>query len=149
MENILFDLPSHPWACWTLLALLFGILEVTLPAFAFSFASIAAALAALVSLQFGVTLQAVSFAVTTLLALFLLRPYLLKKFRPGVPMPSRADALIGAQGQVTEPLDIATLSGRVLVNGQDWAARSEAPLVRGQNIIVQHHDGIVLIVKEI
>ena len=45
---------------------------------------------------------------------------------PGVP--SRTEALLGHEGIVTHDIDLTLGAGRVNVGGQDWAARSAAPI---------------------
>jgi membrane protein implicated in regulation of membrane protease activity len=60
------------------------------------------------------------------------------------PVPSRTDKLVGQRGVVTEAIDPVRGTGRVNAGGEDWAARSEAPLPVGAEIVVDGSDGIVL-----
>ena len=76
----------------------------------------------------------------------LLRRNLVQRFS-GRGVPSRTDPLIGATGEVTETLDPVRGMGRVIVNGQDWAARSSAPVPAGAQVEVVAADGIVLVVR--
>ena len=87
--------------------------------------------------------QVALFAVLSLVSLALLRRRLIRRLLP-VGVPSRTDALLGQAGRVTEPIDPVTGSGRVLVGGEDWAARSTVPLPRGALVTVYGADGIVL-----
>jgi membrane protein implicated in regulation of membrane protease activity len=136
------ELMNHAWAIWTLIAIICAILEVTVPSFTFSFASLAAAAAAVASLRVGLLPQVGVFVLALALSVFLLRPRFLKKFQSHNKMPSRSEALVGLRG-------IMKADGRVEIEGHDWAARSDAKIEIGKTVIVQGHDGIVLIVKEI
>jgi len=59
-------------------------------------------------------------------------------------VPSRTAQLLGQRGRVTEPIDAVAGRGRVVVGGDDWAARAEQPLAEGAEVIVDGADGIVL-----
>ena len=60
---------------------------------------------------------------------------------------SRTEALMGETGQVTEAIDPVLGTGRVVVNGHDWAARSMDPIAVGTQVMVDGSDGIVLLVS--
>jgi membrane protein implicated in regulation of membrane protease activity len=96
-------------------------------------------------LTVGLPSQIVVFALLALLLPVLLRQNLLRRFS-GRGVPSRTDALIGTTGEVTEAIDPVRGTGRVIVNGQDWAARSSRPVPAGAIVEVVHADGIVLVV---
>jgi membrane-bound serine protease (ClpP class) len=59
-------------------------------------------------------------------------------------VPSRTDVLIGREGVVTHDVDSRVGAGRVNVGGEDWAARSAAPIPAGTRVRVVRADGIVL-----
>src|SRR5665213_2022759 len=149
MWRNIMEFLNHPWVSWTLLAVICAILEVVVPSFTFSFASIAAAVAAVVSLRMGLLCQVAAFALALGVSVFSLRPRFLKRFQKHHKMPSRSEALVGRFGVVTIDVDVTSSGGRVEIEGQDWSARSEAPIGTGKRVEVQGHDGIVLIVKEI
>ena len=128
---------------WLLVAILAAIVELVSPLFGFIFAAAAALVAAAAGLGFSLLAQVVVFVATLLLALGLVRPRLLSRLgSPGVP--SRTQALIGKPAKVTERIDPATGSGRVVVAGEDWAASSPSPLPAGAAVWVTDADGIVL-----
>ena len=130
------------------IALVSAILEVTVPNFTFAFLSIAALVAMAVAFCAGLTLQVLAFASALFLALIFIRPRLLARLQKDHKMVSRSQALVGSEGEVSEAIDPAAGSGRVMVRGQDWAAKSDRPIALGKVIQVESHDGIVLIVKE-
>jgi membrane protein implicated in regulation of membrane protease activity len=132
---------------WIGLAIVAIGVEFVVTSFIFLFVGIAALVAALLAaLTIGIPTQLVVFALLALLLPVLLRRNLVQRFS-GRGVPSRTDVLIGATGEVTETLDPVRGMGRVIVNGQDWAARSSAPVPAGVKVEVIDADGIVLVVR--
>ncbi len=62
-------------------------------------------------------------------------------------IPSRTETLIGKAGMVTQAIDPNTGLGRILVNGEDWAAHSATTLSINTHVRVKGADGITLIVS--
>ena len=149
MDQLLNEGSSYAWVLWFVIALFAGILEMLLPAFGFVFASIAGFLTAIISLQFNWMVQFISFSVILISSLALLRPRLLAMLHSSADIPSRTQVLIGKSGVVTVAIDSLGLTGRVLVDGQDWAAQSLVVIPEGQSVVVEGSDGIVLKVREI
>jgi len=134
-------------AVWLIVALAAGILEVAVPAFGFLFVSLAALVAALLAV-FGAaaTAQIVVFAVASLAFLVVLRPLFARRLA-GRGVPSRTEALAGKVAEVVEAIDPVRGSGRVLVEGHDWAARAAGPVAAGARVRIDGADGIVLLVS--
>jgi len=132
-------------AAWVVLAIAAAIIEISIPQFGVIFVSVAAIVSAGVAwLGPGLPLQLGVFVVTLTLSLTLLRPRMMAKFGSAPGVPSRTDALIGREGVVTHDIEKTVGAGRVNVGGEDWAARSAAPLPAGTRIRVVAADGIVL-----
>ncbi len=114
-------------ALWVIVALAAGILEVVVPAFGFVFVTLAALLAAVLALLgIGQTTQVVVFAAATLLFLLVLRRFFVRRLgAAGVPVAHRRAH--GKLAEVTEAIDPVRGSGRVIVEGHDWAARAAVP----------------------
>jgi len=134
---------------WLVLAIVLLCVELA----AVSLISIFGALAALVAAGLAyarspVPLQVAAFALTALLLPVLLRRRLLQRLA-GRGVPSRTEALVGALGEVTEAVDPVRGTGRINVNGQDWAIRSAAPIGLGTIVRVEGADGIVLHVSAV
>ena len=140
---------AHPWAVWVIVALVCGILEIFLSSFYFIFSSIAALVTALIALQWNWNFQFAGFSLALLLSFVFIRPRCLSKLYGSKGMPSRTEILLGKKGQVTEWIDPVSGKGRVIVEGQDWAAKSEKSILSGQSVLVEGADGIVLQVREI
>jgi membrane protein implicated in regulation of membrane protease activity len=135
-------------ALWVIVALVAGILEVIVPAFGFVFVTLAALAAAVLALLgVGVAIQIVLFAALSLALLVLLRPIFLKRLGPGVP--DRTETLKGKLAEVTEPIDPVRGTGRVIVEGHDWAARAPVPVATGSRVRIDGADGIVLLVSPV
>ena len=134
-------------ALWVTIALAAGILEVVVPAFGFVFVTLAALLAAVQALLgMSPTTQVAVFAVATLVFLLVLRRLFVRRLGgPGVP--SRTETLVGKLAEVTETIDPVRGSGRVIVEGHDWAARSSTPVAAGARVRIDGADGIVLLVS--
>jgi membrane protein implicated in regulation of membrane protease activity len=133
---------------WVIVALGAGILEVVVPAFGFVFVTLAALAAAVLALLgVGLVTQVVIFAAAALFFLLVLRRYFVHRLRGGPGVPSRTDVLQGKLAEVTEPIDPVRGSGRVNVEGHDWAARAPVAVASGARVRVDGADGIVLLVS--
>jgi membrane protein implicated in regulation of membrane protease activity len=132
-----------PVILWMTVAIVSGIIEVSIPHFGVIFASLGAVAAAIAaSFGLGAIFQLVVFMVVSGASLAVLRPLLIGTAAPGVP--SRVEQLRGREGIVTHDIDPTVGAGRVNVGGEDWAARCPTPLPAGTRIRVLGADGIVL-----
>ncbi len=134
---------------WLILASVAAVTEIVSPLFGFVFISVAAVVAAVgAGVGLDGSVQILAFASTLLLGLLLVRPRLVSKLgSQGVP--SRTEALMGREGQVTEPINPVLGAGRVTVAGEDWAASSTLPLPVGTLVRVDGANGIVLRVSPV
>jgi membrane-bound serine protease (ClpP class) len=129
---------------WLAVALVAGILEISVPHFGCAFVSAGAvAAAATAFFGFSVGAQIGTFVFVMVVSIVALRQNLLNRLA-GQGLPSRTDPLIGRHGQVTHDIDPTIGTGRINVAGQDWAARSHEPLSIGTKVRVVAADGIVL-----
>jgi membrane protein implicated in regulation of membrane protease activity len=149
MWTILSDLFSS-WAAevgaltWLGLALVAAILEVSVPHFGCAFISAGAVVAAAAAFfGFSVPVQIATFVVVMTVSIAALRARLLDRVA-GPGLPSRTAPLIGRDGQVTHDIDPVLGTGRVVVGGEDWAARSPEAITTGTRVRVVAADGIVL-----
>jgi inner membrane protein len=147
--NILSSLFSS-WAAevgaltWLGLALVAAILEVSVPHFGCAFISAGAVFAAVAAFfGFSIAVQIATFVVVMTVSIVALRAKLLDRVA-GPGLPSRTDPLIGRHGQVTHDIDPVLGTGRVVVAGEDWAARSPDAIATGTRVRVVGADGIVL-----
>lgn len=134
---------------WLLAAVVFGVVEaatVQLMSVWFAVGAVAAMAAAL--LGAGVWAQFVVFLAVSVLVLALTRPLSKKLLRAGV-VHTNADSLIGRIGAVTVEIGGPGEVGRVLVDGQDWAAISEdaSPVAKGEKVLIKAIEGVKLVVE--
>jgi len=109
-------------------------------------AALAAAL--LASLGVGLPMQLVTFSAAALVLPVLLRPQMVRRLS-GRGVPSRTETLQGLVAEVTQSIDPVLGTGRVIVAGQDWAARSTMTVPAGVKVTVTGADGIMLLVSPI
>lgn len=134
---------------WVVLAILAGIIEVSVPQFGAIFVSIAAIVAALAAaIGLNLAAQILIFIIAVAVFLLLMRPRLVARMN-GQGIPSRTDALIGREGIVTNDIDMSIGTGRINVGGEDWAARAASPIPAGTRVRVVAADGIVLEVTQV
>ena len=130
---------------WVTIAILAAIIEISIPHFGIIFVAVAAAgSAGAALLDLPIPIQIVAFIVVLVVSWIWIRPRVLSRIDAAPGVPSRTEALVGANGVVTVDIDPTIGSGRVNVAGQDWAARSALPLPIGTRIRVTGADGIVL-----
>ena len=89
---------SHPWALWTIIAVVSAIIEIVVPSFSFIFAAVAGLFTALVAVYAGWPAQIATFIVVLFLSLLFLRPRFVEKLHTGKKIISRADALLNEEG---------------------------------------------------
>lgn len=136
-------------AAWGMLLVIFVVVELATE----SLTSIWFAGGALVSvilalLQCGILWQCAAFLVVSVLLLAATRP-VVKKMLAKKKVATNADALIGMEGLVTVSVDNLRHTGRVKVNGLDWAAQSYDGifLAEGSAVAVKEIRGATLMVS--
>jgi len=90
----------------------------------------------------SIVVDAVVFGVSALGLVFVLRPFLLRRFAIPPPTPTNVHALPGKTAKVLEAVDEET--GRVRIDGEVWSARSFDPTehyAEGETVYVMKIDG--------
>ena len=80
--------------------------------------------------------------------MLLIRPLAQKKFNSG-HIRTNAQTLIGEEAVVLEPIDNLQSQGRVMIHGQEWAARSvdeKEKFEKDAVVLVQSISGVKLMV---
>ena len=95
--------------------------------------------------------QLITFAISTSVSLFIIRPILLKRGDNEEKIKTNTDALIGRTGTVVEAIDNNTQKGRVLIDGDQWKAYSNTTEFIPENtkVEVTSIDSTILTVKKI
>ena len=98
----------------------------------------------------AVWLQIVLFLVVSLVVLIVYRP-LAVKYINSRRIRTNVDDLVGKEGKVTEKIDNFNQTGRVIVNGMDWSARTTIGGTIDVDTIVKVVDvqGVKLIVEPV
>lgn len=140
------------WHIWILAALLLFIIEMFTTGFAvlcLAVGCVGGAIAA--ACDMSLEWQLVIFALVSLVALAAVRPVLKRSFyRNGEKVPTNVNAMVGRRGIVCNTID-STDSGRVVIDGVDWKARSveDEPIVEGTHVEIVAVDSVILIVKKV
>lgn len=97
----------------------------------------------------SLAVQILVFTVISLILLFSVRP-LAAKYLNGGRIRTNVDEVIGKTAVVTERINNVEGTGRVMLSGQDWMARSEDDTVLepDRRVTVKQVQGVKLIVKE-
>lgn len=137
---------------WLIVAIVLIVIEsltVQLVSIWFVIGTVPAIIASLLGAE--VWLQLVLFLVTSVLALFLIRPWARKRLTPTIEA-TNVGRVVGMTGLVTEEIDNLKQTGRVHIDGLDWTARSSVEGVvisTDSKIEALKIDGVKLIVKPI
>ena len=136
---------------WLVVAVIFGVIEaatVQLMSIWFAIGAVAAMVAAM--LGASVWVQFAAFLVVAIIVLCLTRPLVKKVLKVG-HIHTNVDSVIGRIGAVTVDIAGPGEVGRVLVDGQDWAAVSEEgiPIAPGERVLVKGIEGVKLVVEPI
>lgn len=143
-------LGHNPWILWLILMLVLAGIEMLTLDFLFLMMSLAALVAGLVSFLTGnFPLQVITFAVVSVLLIFLLRPLALRRINRSTPHTrSNAERLVGLACTVLEPVSEHT--GLVRLEGDIWTARVAGGTVleTGTRAYVQRIDGATAVVSD-
>ncbi|SCP96739.1 NfeD family protein [Anaerobium acetethylicum] len=114
----------------------------------FAGGALAAFIAATAGANLGV--QIVLFLGVSLVLLFLTRPFAVKYLNKN-KTATNVDSLVGQTGIVMEAINNLEGKGKVMLNGQEWTARTrkdETVLAKGKKVTVKKISGVKLIVEE-
>jgi membrane protein implicated in regulation of membrane protease activity len=95
----------------------------------------------------GFLAQGVSFAVSALITIFVLRPIALREIQKRSPQTAtNTDALLGATG--TSTTEVSKHSGEIRLRGEIWSARTQGGAIpEGHSVVVDSIDGATAIVS--
>ncbi|MDR2938195.1 MAG: NfeD family protein [Prevotellaceae bacterium] len=141
------------WHLWMVAAVVFFIIEIFTPAFVVACIGVGCIAGGLASLLgCGTVAQLLYFSAFTLLSFIFVRPvavrYLLKR---SCSVRTNVDSLVGRTARVSERIDPATGSGRVMVDGDDWKAVSfnNSTIEKNELVEIVKVDSIILTIKKL
>lgn len=138
------------WLFWTIVTFVCLIMELTSGDFyvtCFAIGALVAILASVLPVPFW--LQVLVWAVASLLSIWLIRPRLLRLLHRGAhDRKSNADALVGREGVVVEPI-APDGYGYVKVDGDEWKARTRGSdaFAMGERVRIVGRDSIIVTVE--
>lgn len=141
------------WLYWVIFALILFIIEMFTAGFAVICLSIGAGGAAIAAATDAtLEIQLLTFAIVSLVALAGVRPLLKRLFyRDGEKVATNSSAMVGKHGIVCSDVDGDDESGRVIIEGVDWRAKSldGDTIPKGTKVIVVAIDSVVLTIKKL
>ncbi len=115
------DHMAFVWLVLLVVLLLVEVMTLNLTTIWFAGGALIALILAFIGVPFNV--QAISFVVVSLVVLFLLRPSVVKRYNASLTK-TNIGALIGAEVKITETVNNDEMTGKAIVNGQEWTARA-------------------------
>jgi membrane protein implicated in regulation of membrane protease activity len=141
---------SRPEVVWFIIGLVLFLLELVLPGFVIFFFGVGAWLTALLCLiaNPGLNLQAIVFAVTSILSLVALRKIIQKKFFYSKDELSKEveDEFSGREAIAVTDFGPGK-NGKVEFKGTQWKAESVSPVREGDRVIIKEKENFKLIVE--
>lgn len=136
---------------WLILLVAFIVLEastVTVVSIWFAAGALAALIAGLLGAQLW--LQIALFLGVSAVCLAALRPVVRKYLKPRI-VPTNVDAMLEAQGYVTEDIDNIAAQGQVKLGAMEWTARSSdgAVIPKGTLVKVDKIEGVKAFVSKV
>lgn len=137
---------SYYWLIIMAVLILFEIATLGLTTIWFAFGALAAFIASLFGAN--IIIQIAVFFLVSLITLIFTRPVALRFFNND-RIKTNAESLIGEKARVIERIDNINASGRVMLNGQEWMARSDGNdiIEAGCTVTVNNISGVKLIVS--
>lgn len=141
---------SKPELVWFIIGLVLFLLELVLPGFVIFFFGVGAWVTALLCLiaNPGINLQAIVFAVTSVLSLVLLRKMIQRRF-----FYSKDELSKDVEDEFTGREAVATMdfkpghTGKVEFKGTTWKAESTESIVKGQTVIIKSKENFKLFIE--
>lgn len=133
---------------WIALAVVLGVVEAcTVQLVSIWIAGGAVAAAIFAACGFDVVWQIGAFLAVSAVLLIVTRP-LVKKFANLSPEKTNSDRIIGQKVIITEKVDNIAATGKTVINGVEWTARSEDGRIieEGSIAVVKKIEGVKLVV---
>lgn len=143
------DILQDPAVIWFLVGLGLLLLELALPGLVILFFGAGAWVTALVCAITDISLnwQIFIFLIASLLGLVLLRSYLKKRFfsKTDKEIEDQLEEFIGKKARALD--DFKDGSGKVEFRGTHWSARCDSPVNKGDWVIIETKESLILTVK--
>lgn len=141
------------WHIWLTIALICFIMEIFIPSFVLFNFGIGAVIGSFAAgLNLSMEWQILFFSAGTMMSFFLIRPAVKKfAYRKSEGYKTNMEAMVGRTATVTEEISNENNRGRVLLDGDNWQARSidNEIIPAGTPVEIVQLNSIILIVKKI
>ncbi len=141
------------WHIWLIIALICFIMEIFIPSFVlFNFGIGALAGSLVAGLELSIEWQIIVFSAGTLISFFTIRPAMKKfAYQRSDNTLTNVHAMIGRQAKVIETIDNDNNRGRVVMDGDEWKAKSltNEQIPANSAVEIVQIDSIILTVKTI
>lgn len=138
------------WQIFSIVGLVFLILEMLVPSMFFLNLAFAGFVTAIVAVWFTDWVWlTVIFSLLALLSIILLRPLMLRSRKGEEQITGMEAKYIGKVVKVIEPVN--RLSGAITIYDERWEARAEVdkPIAKGAAVKIVKYDSLILTVEEI
>lgn len=138
------------WYIWLIAAAAFIAIEIVTVGFLVFWLAIGALFAMIVSFfTDSILIQTVVFVVSSILLIFLTKPFVNKLTQKDISVQTNAYSIIGKKGIVTQDINSTQGVGQIKVNGEIWSAKCEGDSVieKGTEVEVTEIDGVKAVVK--
>lgn len=138
---------TYFWLIGSVILIIIEIITLGLTTIWFAAGALVAAAAAAIGFPFFA--QLVLFAVVSIILLIFTRPIALKYFNRG-RVRTNTESLVGKQAVVVEEINNLKATGQVVVNGQQWTARSVNDMLnieKGAVVVICGIQGVKLMVN--
>ncbi|MBC7286671.1 MAG: NfeD family protein [Armatimonadetes bacterium] len=135
-----------PGVAWLIAAIIMLVIEVFTATFFILWIAIAAFIAGIFAFFAPQWLAWIIFAVMAVVLLWITRP-LARRLHERLPVRTNVDALIGQTAIVVETIDPIANIGRVRVGSDEWRARADCVVERGEYVRVVAVEGATLRVE--
>lgn len=137
------------WQFWLIAAGIFFVFEMITVGFLVFWLGIAALITMVVSFfTDSIIIQTAVFVVSSILLIFLTKPFVKKFMNSKDNVATNAYSIIGKNGLVTEDINQTLGTGQVKIDGETWSAKclDEAFIPKGSTIEVLKIDGVKAVV---
>ncbi len=138
------------WAVWILAGVVLLVIELLMGTFFLLWIACGAFVAGIVAIFTPAIwwISWLAFAVSSVILVLVTRP-LAHSIHGRPAAPSNVDAMIGRTAVVIDTIDPVENVGRVRVGSDEWRARSDVHIPRGQTVKVLGVEGATLLVEAI
>lgn len=139
------------WQVWIILAGIFVIFEMIIPTdFLIFWLGIGALLTAIISIFVdNITIQISVFVISSILLVFLTKPFVKKFMKKSANISTNAYSIIGKSGIVISDIDTITGKGQIKIENEVWSAKTnnQEKIQKDTPIKVDSIDGVKAVVS--